>query len=190
MQERPARRGLRFTSDGRSGFETIGPGGYTIRNVALDGVPEGLRAGGKSVGCGPVTVENVFVRVTPPTPCGDWHGDGIQGYDGPALTVVRTTILMEETSGCNGTAPFFYPSGQGNTSLKVDGLLVSGGGYSFRNGMPASVRNLNVVDGEWGYGPVDVKCSAVTEWSAQVVRLTAQGQPVPVRSLGCSGVGN
>ncbi|KAA9106487.1 DUF4082 domain-containing protein [Microbacterium rhizomatis] len=168
----------------------IGPGGYTIRNVKIDGVPEGLRVGGNSWGCGGVTVENSFIRVTAPDSCTDWHGDGIQGYDGGALTVRNTTIVMVERSNCGGTAPFFYPSGQGNTRVDVDGLLLQGGGYSFRNGMPGTVRNLNIVDRGWGYGPVDVNCAALTQWNANAVTLNAAGQPSVVRSLSCGGVGN
>jgi uncharacterized protein DUF4082 len=179
-----------FTADGTDDLQVIGPGGYTARNILIDGVPEALRVGGKSVGCGPVVIENSYIRVTPPRPCIDWHGDGIQGYDGPALTVRRTTIVMEETASCGGTAPFFYPSGQGNTSLDVDGLLVQGGGYSFRSGTSGSVRNLYVVDRGWGYAPVDVNCGALSTWQAWVAELSSSGQPVPVRTLGCSGVGN
>lgn len=178
-----------FTSSGTNGFEVIGPGGYTVRNTAIDGVPEGLRAGGKGVGCETVTVEFTFIRITPPKVCGDWHGDGIQGYDGPHLEVRQTTILMEETEECQGTAPFFYPSGQENTSVDIDGLIVSGGGYSFRNGMPGSIRNLNVVDGGWGFAPVDVHCSVVQTWQARVVTLDEAGQPVPLSRLRCSGDG-
>lgn len=168
----------------------IAPGGYTVRNVLIDGVAEGLRVSGNSWGCAGVNVENSFIRVTPPTSCTDWHGDGIQGYDGGALAVRNTTIVMVETAACGGTAPFFYPSGQGNTSLTVDGLLLSGGGYSFRNGMPGSIRNLNIVDGGWGYGPLDVNCGAIASWDAKAVTLDAGGQPSAVRGLSCGGVGN
>jgi len=164
----------------------VGPGGYTARNIVVDGVPEGLRVSGDDYGCGPVTVEDSYVRVVSPTECGDWHGDGIQGYYGGHLTVRNSTVILDERQGCWGTAAFFYPDGQGNTSVDIDGLLVSGGGYPFRNRMPGSVRNLNVVDGSWGYGPVDVKCSVVSPWQAQVVRLDAAGQPVPIQPIKCA----
>lgn len=164
----------------------IGPGGYTVRNVLIDGLPEGLRAAGVDYGCGPVNVESSFIRVTSPTVCNDWHGDGIQGYYGDRLTVRNSVVIMEENNGCWGTAAFFYPHSQGNTSLDVDGLIVSGGGYPFRNGMPATVKNLHVLDGTWGYGPIDVKCSAVSTWQANVSRLDAAGQPVPIRPIACS----
>lgn len=182
-----------FTANGRTSDRdepVIGHGGYTVRNVMIDGVPEGLRVGGSDIGCGPVTIERSFVRVLSPDSCTDWHGDGLQGYGGAAVTVRQSTMLMQIRNDCWGTAPFFYPSGQGNTSVDIDGLLVGGGGYPFRNGMPGPVRNLNVIDGDWAFGPVDVRCSVVTSWSAQTVRLDAAGQPVRVRSIGCTGVGN
>lgn len=164
----------------------IGPGGYTVRNVVIDGVPEGLRAAGDDYGCEGVTVEDSYIKVSPPTSCGDWHGDGIQGYYGGHLKVRNSTVILEEKQDCWGTAAFFYPHSQGNTSLDVDGLLVAGGGYPFRNGMPGSVRNLNVVEGSWGYGPIDVRCSVMETWQAQVVKLDSAGQPVPVKPIACS----
>jgi hypothetical protein len=165
--------------------EAIGPGGYTARRVKLDGVPEGFRVGGKSSGCGPVTIVDSYARIVAPDVCGDWHGDGLQGYDGPALTVRNVAIHFVERGGCGGTAPFFVPSGQGNTSADVDGLLVSGGGFSFRLGVAGSVRGLAVQDRSWGYGPVDVACSRLTAWEARVV--TPDG--ATVRSLPCTGSG-
>ncbi len=165
----------------------IGTGGYTMRRVVVDDVPEGLRVGGRSMGCGPVVVEDSYIRVVPPDVCNDWHGDGIQGYDGDHLTVRRATVILVETNGCFGTAPFFYPEDQGNTSIDVDGLLVEGGGYPFRNGMPGTVQNLAIVDGSWGYGPRDVQCSLVTAWQANIVTVDADGQPVPVRPISCRG---
>lgn len=169
-----------------SGDAVVGPGGYTLRNVRIDGAPEGLRVGGRTLGCGPVSVQDTFVRITSPQVCTDWHGDGLQGYGGAALTVRNSTIFMEETDGCYGTAPFFYPWGQENTSVDIDGLLVSGGGYSFRNGMPGTVTNLNVVENSWSYGPISVACSVITKWQANVVRLDAAGQPITVRPLSCN----
>jgi hypothetical protein len=178
-----------FTRSGSTNSDdepVIGPGGYTVNNVMIDGAPEGLRVGGKSNGCGPVTVNSTFVRVVSPTVCSNWHGDGIQGYDGAALVVRNSTIVFDESGGCNGTAAFFYPSGQGNTSVDIDGLTVSGGGYAFRNGMPGSIRNLRIVDGSWGYGPIDVRCSLVSAWQANAVRLDASGQPSVVRAIPCN----
>lgn len=178
-------------SDVRTGdgdLQVIGNGGFTVRDVVIDGVPEGIRVGAKQ--CGDVVVEDSFIRVVPPDVCNDWHGDGIQGYGGGSLTVRNTRIIMRETAECYGTAPFFYPSGQGNTSLTVDGLLVEGGGYAFRSGTEGSVRNLQVVQDTWGYGPVDVLCPALTTWQAHTVTADEEGRTTPVDPIECGGSGN
>jgi hypothetical protein len=161
----------------------IGTGGYTARKVKVDGLPEAFRVGGRSVGCGPVTIQDSFANVVSPDECGDWHGDGIQGYDGPALTVRNVTLNLTELRGCQGTAPFFYPADQGNTSVDIDRLLVNGGGYPFRLGMPGKVRGLRIVDGSWFYGPIEVKCGSLSEWEAQVA--SADGART-VKSIPCT----
>lgn len=167
-----------------TGDPVIGPGGYTARNVLIDGAPEGMRVGAKSA-CGPVTVQDSYVHIVPPDNCSGWHGDGIQGYDGAKLTV-RNSAVEFDTGRCGGTAPLFYPDGQGNTSVDIDGLLVSGGGYSFRLGTPGSVSNLGVVDQSWSYGPTDVtSCSSLSKWQANIVTLDEHGQPVTVKPLTC-----
>lgn len=178
-------RSARQTRD--SDQPVIGVGGYTARNVKIDNVPEGFRVGGGSDGgCGPVTIENTYVRIVPPDVCHDWHGDGIQGYDGPSLTIRNVALKLVETRDCGGTAPFFYPNRQGNDSVDIDRLLVDGGGYAFRLGMPGAVRNLKIVDNSWGYGPIDVKCTAVTLWRAEIVTLDTDGQPVDLRTQPCN----
>lgn len=165
----------------------IGNGGFTVRDVVIDDLPEGIRVGAKE--CGDVVVEDTYVRIVPPDVCEDWHGDGIQGYGGGSVTVRNVRIIMQEAPDCYGTAPFFYPSGQGNTSLTVDGLLVEGGGYAFRAGTPGSVRNLQIVQDAWGYGPVDVLCGALTEWQAHTVTVGSSGTR-PGDPVECAGSGN
>ena len=167
------------------GVPAIGHGGYTARNVLIEGTPEGFRVGGLSMGCGAVAIHDSFVRVTSPTSCTDWHGDAIQGYDGPALKVRNTVLVIDERPDCGGTAPFFYPDSQGNTSVDVDGLLVVGGGYPFRLGTTGRVQNLNIATG-WGYGPIEVRCALLTAWSARIVTVSPTGQPVAVRNLSCT----
>ncbi|WP_454851929.1 hypothetical protein [Promicromonospora soli] len=139
--------------------------------------------------CGGVTVENSYIRVVPPAECDDWHGDGIQGHDGGRVMVRQSTIMLEERDGCPGNAPFFYPEDQGNTSLTVDGLLVSGGGYSFRAGTTGTVRNLRVVDDSWGYGPAEVSCPAVGVTGSHLVTVAANGRTTPVGPLVPCGEG-
>jgi hypothetical protein len=164
-------------------------GGYTARRVELTGRSEGFRV--SSAGdCGPVTIEDSFVKIVPPSPCGDWHGDGIQSYGGDAVTVRNTTIDMR-TSGCTGTAPFFRPSGQGNRgAATIDRLLVMGQGYSFRLGTPGTVNGLRIVDGSWIFGPVDVDCAQVSQWDAKRVTIDANYQVTSTGSdIACSGSG-
>jgi hypothetical protein len=163
-------------------------GGYTARGVEVIGLPEAFRVGGRgSMGCGPVTLENTFAKVVSPDVCGDWHGDGVQGYDGAAVTIRNVTVDLTELRGCGGTAPFFYPRNQGNTSAYIDRLLVKGGGFAFRNGMPGSVKGLKIADGSWGYGPIDVRCSVLTGWDAQIVKIDSNYQVTSaVRSQACN----
>ncbi|RPF26077.1 hypothetical protein [Georgenia muralis] len=163
----------------------IAYGGYTALRVLLDGVPEGFRVGGAGSGCGPVTVVDSFASVRYPDDCTDWHGDAVQGYDGPALVIRNTTLELVQTADCGGTAAFFYPADQGNTTVDVDGLLVSGGGYPFRLGTAGTVSDLAVVDGSWTFGPIDVRCSALTEWDAAVVEAAPDGTVRRLRPLPC-----
>lgn len=165
----------------------IGSGGFTVRDVLIDGVTEGIRVGSKH--CGGVTVENSYVGVVPPAECDDWHGDGIQGHNGGRVAVRQSTIILEEHDDCPGNAPFFYPEDQGNTSVTVDGLLVSGGGYSFRAGTTGTVRNLRVVDGSWGYGPAEVSCPAVGVTGSHLVTVAADGRTSSVGPLVPCGAG-
>lgn len=113
-----------------------------------------------------------------------WHRDSLQGYNGAALTVRNSVMILEERGGCGGTAPFFYPD-QGNTSVDINGPIVQGGGASFRLHTRGVVRNLKVVDGSWYYDPLDVTCSLLSAWSASVVTLDGNGQPVERRALSC-----
>ncbi len=164
-------------------------GGYTARRVKIWRRSEGFRDGGLSEGCGPVRIVNSFAKIVIPKGRCDLHADGIQGYDGPPLSVSNTTVDFYEAS-C-GTAPFFVPSGQGNTRAKVDRLLVMGGGYPFRLGVKGDVSGLKIVQGSWDYGPVDVNCSALSGWNASIVRL-ARGYQIArtVRSQRCGGSGS
>jgi hypothetical protein len=164
----------------------IGTGGYTARRVKVQDAAEGLRVGAGDSGCGPVVVEDSWIRVRYPDSCGDWHGDGIQGYYGNTVTVRHSYMELVESGGCGGTAPFFYPGGQGNATATVDGLIVRGGGYSFRLGTAGSVKGLRVVNNSWGYGPVDVdNCGQVSPFDARRVTLDANYQPTDGTTIAC-----
>jgi hypothetical protein len=169
----------------------ISYGGYTARRVLVNNRSEGPRVGG-SPQCGPVTIEDSFIRITSPIGCNDnsWHGDGIQGYGGGAVTIRNSTVILDEDL-CHGTAPFFYPKNQGNTSATIDGLMVQGGGYAFRDGMPGTVNGLKIVNSGWIFGPVDVNCAAISSWNASIVNVDANYQVTgTVRQQSCTGVGN
>lgn len=172
-----------------TGTEAIGTSGYTARRVKIIDVAEGFRAGGSA---GTVTIEQCFVKIIAPDSCTEWHGDGLQGYGAPPIVVNNMTIDFDET-GCGGTAPWFVPSGQGNTSADVTDLLITGnGGYLFRHGVPGTVNNLMLDSAsspfyEW----VDVNCAALTSWSANFVTIDANYQITSVGgAVTCQGVGN
>jgi len=173
------------TNDGANGV--IGPGGYTARRVKIMDRQEGFRSGGSSdAGCGPVVIQDSFAWATPPQPCGEWHGDAIQGYDSPPLTVNNVTLWLDEQNGCGGTAPFFDWSGAGNAPVDITNLLVRGGGFSFRLAVGGVVRNLMIVDGSWFYGAVDVPSCNSVEWvSANIVTIDSAWQPTVVRPQAC-----
>jgi hypothetical protein len=176
--------GQQFSNDSEG---ATGVGGYTARRVKIWRREEGFRDGGKSGGCGPVRIEDSFAKISIPPGCpGDPHSDGIQGFDGPPLTVVNVTIDFNEAS-C-GTAPFFVPDQQGNTTADINGLLVMGGGASFRMGVPGAVRGLKIVDRSWYYFPVDVKCSLLSAWDAQLVTIDSNYNVTSTRGAQrCSG---
>jgi hypothetical protein len=163
----------------------IGYGGYTARRVEITQIDEGFR-----VGCSaPVVIENSFVRIVPPSPCGDWHGDGLQGYNGGPLTIRNTTIDFN-TGSCGGTSAFFFPDGDGNRPpVNIDGLLVKGGGYPFRNGQDGFVRGLRIVNNSWSYGPMQVKCQhyGAGDWEAAIVTIDSNYRVTSVvRSQPCN----
>ncbi|MDQ7992689.1 MAG: hypothetical protein AAGC63_05785 [Propionicimonas sp.] len=174
------------------GMPVIQAGGYTLARVKMDGPSEGARVGELALGCGPVLIEDSWLRIAPPERCVadevDWHGDGVQGYEGPELTVRNTAISLEQVDGCPGTAAFFYPD-QGNSRAVVDRVLLSGGGYVFRLGTPGTVDGLKIVDDSWEYAPVDVLDCRRVEWGAdnEIVARAQDGSLRAVEPLECAG---
>lgn len=173
----------------------IGTGGMTLTRIKIDNMPEGIRVAGADTGgrCDPMVVQDSFLDVRAPEDCTnnqDWHGDGIQGYYGVALTVRNTRIDLTEVtpSGvqCGGTAPFFYPGGQNNTRADIDGLLLSGGSYSFRLTTAGTAKNVKVIDRSWIYGPTEVDCPPLV-WGTGNERVTvaADGTLRTVAPLSC-----
>jgi len=160
--------------------------GYTAVRVKILDRNEGFRESGCDPGVA-TTIKDSFVRITPPDSCEngsntDWHGDGIQGYYGTDLIVQNVTIDFHEDAKCQATSPFFYNGGSGgspNGHAFINGLLLKGGGYSFRLGTPApnSVQGLRIVNKSWRYAPIDITtvdgggCSAISPWEAKLVTV-------------------
>jgi hypothetical protein len=166
--------------------------GYTAVRVAILDRNEGFRESGCDAGT-PTTIRDSFVRITPPAGCTDWHGDGVQGFDGTNLHIENLTIDFHETPSCGGTSPFFYNGGAGGSPhghVHIDGLLIKGGGYSFRMGTRGSVRGLKIVSGSWRYAPIDITdagCGAISPWDARIVDVDAGWHVTrTVRTLDCS----
>lgn len=148
---------------------------YTARRVKIWRRSEGFRLTGNGFpGCGPSLIQDSFAKIVIPQGRCDLHADGIQGYGGPPVTVSNVTIDFNEAT-C-GTAPFFVPKDQDNRSVAIDRLLVMGGGYPFRLGVPGSVTNLKIVNRSWEFGPIDVACSLVSKWDAKIVTITKSYQ--------------
>jgi Bacterial TSP3 repeat len=165
----------------------ISYGGYTARRVEITNRSEGFR----SSSCGPVTIEDSFARIVRPDVCGDWHGDGIQGYDSTGLRVRNVTIdFVDRTAAgfCGGTAPFFYwghdnPSGRAD----VERILVKGAGYPFRLTTPGSATGVRIVNDSWHFGAISVKCSIVAPWEAKIVTIDSNYQVAStVRNQPCN----
>jgi hypothetical protein len=165
--------------------QVVGPGGYTARRVHIGpNITEGFRVGEKDH-CGPVVVEDSFVTIDSPSDCvnppyPDWHGDGLQGIDGAALTIKHSTIQMignpPSKAPCEGTSPFFWPD-QGNGPVTINGLIVSGGTYySLRIATGGSVSGL-LVDSHYS-GVTVTTCSILTNWEATSITLDSDYQPV------------
>jgi len=154
---------------------TIASAAYTARRVKIWRRSEGFRVSGNGYpDCAPVRIVDSFAKIViPPGRC-DLHSDGIQGYGAPHTSISNMTIDFREAN-C-GTAPFFFPSAQDNTSVSIRRLLVMGGGYAFRLGVPGTVADLKIVDHSWVFDPIDVACSRVTAWDAQIVTITADYQ--------------
>jgi hypothetical protein len=182
----------RLDPESNGGEGVVSYCGYTAVRVAILDRNEGFRESGCDAGT-VTTIRDSFVRITPPDGCTDWHGDGIQGYQGTNLHVENVTIDFHETASCGGTSPFFYNGGSGgspNGHAYVNRLLLKGGGYSFRMGTPGSVQGLKIVNSSWRYGPIDITdagCGAISPWDAQIVNVDANWRVTgTVRNLNCT----
>ena len=190
VSERSANRGDDRASWHGPGHQRVGPARRRHRwyvwpaESRSTAPPRASASVGLPTGCGPVRIVDSYARVVSPTTCDDWHGDALQGYDGTRLTIRDSSLILAERRGCYGTAPFFYPRGQGNTYATVENVRVRGGGYPFRLGTRGTVRGLRVVRDSWGYGPIDVACGRLSAWRASIIDPTRR--PAFVRRLACN----
>lgn len=173
------------------GEGVVSSGGYTARHVEIVDRSEGFRSGARGAGCGVSRIENSFVQIRPPAGCGDWHGDGIQGYDSAGLVIRNVTIDFQQ-GHCGGTAGFFYPGGPDGTPdafANIHRLLIKGGPYPFRLGTRGTVRGLKIVSRSWDYGPVlitDAGCGAIRSWDAHIVKINSKFHVTrTLRRVGC-----
>jgi len=171
-----------------SDYPVIGEGGYTARRIKVDGRGEGPRLSD----CGPVTLEDSFIRIhgaDPGTPqCDAVHSDGVQAVAAVGATARNNAIVMETSCG---TSPWYV----GNPNVTpghytIDRLLVAGGGYVFRQSVAASVTGLRVVDRSWVYGPLgEMACAAISPWEAKIVKVDSSFRVTrAVRNLGCGDI--
>jgi hypothetical protein len=168
-----------------SDYTVLGEGSYTARRIEVDGRGEGPRLSD----CGPVTLEDSFIKVkgaewgTPE--CDQVHTDGVQAVAGVGATARNNTIIMENP--CGTSAWFVVNPSVNKGRYVIDRLLVSGGGYTFRQEVSASVTGLRIVDRAWFYGPLDeMDCSVISPWEAKLVTIDANYQVTGVaRDLPC-----
>jgi len=157
--------GQEFSKNAQYAF---GVANYTCRRCKVVNRMEGWRVGAADyAGAGPVVIEDSFAQLAvPPGMCEtvDPHGDGIQGYGGPAVTIRHNTI-DQRRDDCP-TAPVFIPD-QGNDGATVQDNLLAGGGYTLRltGGKFPAVTGNKIVQGSFGYGPFEVTCSLVAQWN-------------------------
>lgn len=166
-------------------------GEYTAKRIYMERATDGFRVQSADEGCtGTSTIADSYVDIYPPEPCGDWHGDGVQGWNGGPLVVNNVTIDMSEIGWCGGTSPFFWPN-QGNGRADVNHLLVAGkAGFMFRLGRPGTVKDLAIEDNSWYYGPIDNACELITSWSARIVTVNRPDYRVAtVRPQDCNTFG-
>lgn len=146
----------------------------------------------------------------------DWHGDALQFYDGLHTTITDSVINLDEVwPDCAGTAPIFFAdqcntgrsgtppwstvscttiqpwynntlAAHGGVIANINGLMIAGGGYSFRAYMPVKVKDLFIKKDSWHYMASDVDCSNVTAgWDAHLATIDANGQPIAGAAVPC-----
>lgn len=157
--------GQEFSKNDQYAF---GVANYTCTRCKVINRMEGWRVGATDYsGAGRVVIQDSFAQLAvPPGMCesDDPHGDGIQAYGGPSVTIRHNTI-DQRLDECP-TAPIFIPD-QGNAGAVVQDNLIAGGGYALRltGGDFPAVTGNKVVQGSFGYGPIEISCGLVDRFS-------------------------
>jgi hypothetical protein len=157
--------GQEYSSNDQYAF---GVADYTCLRCKVINRMEGWRVGASDYsGSGSVLIQDSFAQLAvPPGMCesSDPHGDGIQAYGGPTVTIKHNTIDQRKDE-CP-TAPIFIPD-QGNAGATVQDNLIAGGGYALRltGGDFPAVTGNKVVQGSFGYGPVELSCGKIGTFS-------------------------
>lgn len=158
-----------------TGEGAIGTKNYTVKRVHVRGFSDGFRVAGSNV-----TIQDNYVKLCATDP--NAHSDGVQAYGaggGTNIVIKHNAIDQRTVLDGTATAPIFIPNDgerQGNQgiSVAVDDNVLAGGGFSLRifGDLPftaTSVTGNKIVDGSWAYGPVDVTCSKILDWSGNAV---------------------
>jgi hypothetical protein len=152
----------------------IGTKNYTAKRVHLRGFVDGFRIAG-----GNVLIEDSYVKLCGTNP--EYHSDGIQAYGaagGKNIVIRHNVVDQTGVIGEAQTSPLFIPvdPGQGNDNIEVtvDNNVLAGGGFTLRvyGTGPFSVPSMSgnkIVDGTWGYGPLDINCARIAAFSGNSV---------------------
>lgn len=163
------------TSCSTWGNGAVGIENYTAKKVHIRGFSDGFRVAGDNI-----VIQDSYVKLCATDP--NAHSDGIQAYgaaNAQNILIKHNSIDQRDVLDGTATAPIFIPNdgaNQGNQNLKVtvDDNLLAGGGFSLRvfGNLPFSAPSVSgnkIVAGTYAYGPVDVECSAIGDWTGNAV---------------------
>lgn len=123
----------------------------------------------------------------------DWHGDTVQaedGGEGGVPLIARncrngSRDLQNDDAFPCGASAIWYTRPLMSAPPDVDGLIVSGAGFTIHNGCGGKWRNVHIIQDSWTYGPTSFeRWDNVTLWEDVFVStLDGDGNPVPVARI-------